>query len=243
MTTVTHPIEKPAVKGSHRGSAVQSMFDRIAGTYDILNDCISFGMHRGWKKKAVKALQLQRGQHVLDVCTGTGDLVSHLKQAVGESGQVTGLDFSGEMLDVAKERFGSENNIHFKQGDALKLPYADNTFDGAIVAFGLRNVENISQAVSEMHRVVKPGGRVVNLDTCPEPKLPGFWLYFSIVMPIVGKLLSTDPVAYKYLFESTKAFVSPEEMADIFKSSGLKNVTNNTLAVGSVMLQSGQKTT
>lgn len=233
-------IEKPAVVGEHRASAVQSMFDRIAGTYDVLNDCISLGMHRGWKKKAVAALQLQQGHHVLDVCSGTGDLITYLKQQVGDAGQVTALDFSAEMLAVAQKRF-LQNGINFVQGDALALPFEDNTFDGTIVAFGLRNVENIGQAVSEMARVVKPGGWVVNLDTCPEPKLPGFWLYFSIVMPLVGRLLSTDPVAYRYLFESTKVFVSPDEMGQLFKQAGLQPVSIDTLTVGSVMLQAGQK--
>jgi len=238
MSTV---VKQPAVKGQHRSAAVQSMFDRIAKTYDMLNDCISFGMHRSWKQQAVKALTLRPGHHVLDVCTGTGDLVTPLNTAVGQTGQVTGLDFSEQMLAVARQRFRHNARIAFVQGDALHLPFEDNTFDGAVVSFGLRNVEHIDQAVAEMARVVKPGCRVVNLDTCPKPKLPGFWLYFSLVMPLMGRLLSTDPVAYRYLFESTKAFVSPSEMASLFQQAGLTDVQNNTLAFGSVMLQSGLK--
>lgn len=226
-----------------KAQQVQAMFDRIARTYDLLNDCISFGMHRQWKRQAIQQLHLPKGGQVLDVCTGTGDLVGYLSDVVGTDGTITGLDFSAEMLVHAKKRFPQTSfpNVRFEQGDAMTLPYADNAFDGAIVSFGLRNIVDIPKAISEMARVVKPGGWVVNIDTCPNPTLPGYWLYFKTVMPIIGKLFSMDPTAYKYLSESTEKFLSPEQLAEVFKNAGLAQVNYQNLMFSSVSTQWGQK--
>lgn len=225
---------------------IQQMFNRIAKTYDVLNDCISFGMHRLWKRRACQQLQLKPGDHVLDVCTGTGDLIGYLLPLVGKTGAVTGLDFSEEMLNVARERFpeNTSNNIHLQQGDALALPFEDNTFDGAMISFGLRNVTDIPGAIREMTRVVKPSGWVVNLDTCPQPKLPGYWLYFKHIMPRIGKLICQDKgaeSAYSYLSASTQNFLSPDELKTVFESAGLHPVSSQTLMFQSVSLQAGQK--
>lgn len=217
------------------------MFNRIAPTYDLLNDCISMGMHRGWKEEACQQLHIKSGHHVLDVCTGTGDLAKRLSELVGPQGRVKGLDFSEEMLAVARERMSHIPNLTFTQGDAMNLPYEANTFDGAVVAFGLRNVNDVPQTIAEMTRVVKPGGWIVNLDTCPNPKLPGYWFYFSTVMPLLGKLISKDPGAYSYLFQSTREFYSPQELRTMFKTAGLVEVNASTLSFGSVSIQAGQK--
>ena len=219
---------------------VQSMFNRIAGTYDLLNDCISFGMHRLWKNRACNLLALQPGQTVLDVCTGTGDLLPRLAKRVGKQGRVIGLDFSEEMLEVGQKRFPELSNTHWQQGDAMALPFEANSFDGAIVSFGLRNVSDIQKTVNEMARVVKPGGWVVNLDTNPKPALPGFKLYFSLLMPLIGQLFSMDKKAYQYLSESTWHFLSPEELGDIFKNAGLNPVQVLPLSMGAVSIQAGQ---
>lgn len=228
-------------KHQQKAGQVARMFDRIAGTYDLLNDCISLGLHRGWKKQACTLLQLTPGSRVLDVCTGTGDLAGRLSRIVGPGGQVDGLDFSEEMLAVARTRFADLSNTCFTQGDATALPYEDNAFDGAIISFGLRNVVDIPRTLSEMARVVRPGGWVVNLDTCPEPKLPGYWLYFKYVMPMAGRLLSMDPGAYSYLSESTQHFLTPAELKQAFETAGLANVRVKTLAFDSVSIQAGQK--
>lgn len=241
MTAPTHPpFSKPASTGDHRGEQVSAMFDRIAGTYDLLNDCISFGMHRGWKKTAVNALHLRQGDHALDVCTGTGDLIRYIHPKVGVTGAVEGLDFSPEMLDVGRQRFSKHANVSFTLGSALELPYDDNQFDGAVISFGLRNVDNIERAIAEMTRVVKPDGWVVNVDTSPTPWLPGFWWYFSKLMPRVGWMFSSDKSAYTYLFESTRDFKTPEQLKTIFEQSGLKNVSLKGMAFGSVSCQAGQ---
>lgn len=237
----TEPTTEIGTEQNAKASRVQQMFNRIAPTYDLLNDCISFGMHRQWKRQACKMLCLQPGAQVLDVCTGTGDLTALLRQHVGTTGTVVGIDFSEEMLTVARKRFSNTQNVTFQQGDALALPLETNRFDGAIVSFGLRNVADISQAVAEMVRVIKPGGWVVNLDTAPNPSLPGYWFYFSKVMPLLGRLLSMDPTAYGYLSSSTRSFLEPPELAALFKAQGLVNVSIRPLAFGSVSVQAGQK--
>ena len=224
-----------------KGAFVQALFDRIAGRYDLLNDVISFGLHRLWKRQAVRSLQLKPGQTALDVCTGTGHLLGYLSKAVGPSGSVSGLDFSPEMLSVARSRYHSTSNISLTQGDAEHLPYEDAQFDGAVVAFGLRNVTDIDQALHEMKRVVKPGSWVVNLDTNPKPKIPGFWLYFKYIMPIFGKLLSGDKAAYDYLQGSTEQFDSPEQLAQRFERLGFINVEARLIHFGSAALVMGQK--
>lgn len=220
---------------------VQQMFNRIAGTYDQLNDWISMGFHKSWKRLACSQLQLRPGARVLDVCTGTGDLISYLLPLVSEQGQVNGLDFSANMLDVARQRFKNQPQVKLTQGDALALPYDDNSFDGAIISFGLRNVMDIPKALSEMHRVIKPDGWMVNLDTSPQPFLPGMKLYFSKVMPLIGGLLAQDQQAYQYLSASTDNFLTPVQLKNAFENTGCQNVRSQTLMLGSVSLQAGRK--
>src|SRR5262249_1306245 len=152
-------------------------------------------------------------------------------------GQVEGLDFSENMLAVARGRFAQEPRVTLTQGDALNLPYADNSFDGAIISFGLRNVTDIPKALSEMHRVIKPGGWMVNLDTSPTPLLPGMRFYFSRVMPLIGGMLARDEQAYRYLSESTRHFLTPAQLKNAFEKAGCVEVDSRTLMLGSVSLQ------
>jgi demethylmenaquinone methyltransferase/2-methoxy-6-polyprenyl-1,4-benzoquinol methylase len=239
MTTQTK--EQPGeISFQDKAVFVENLFDRIAPSYDQLNDFISFGMHRAWKDKACQKLNLKPGSRVLDVCTGTGDLIHNLRSAVGSSGQVTGLDFSKEMLVVAKERFSRFSNINLVQGDALNLPFEDAQFDGAVVAFGLRNVTDISLAIQEMVRVVKPGGWVVNLDTNPEVKFPGFKWYFRHVMPRMGQLFAKDKQSYQYLFQSTESFLPPEKLAVLFEQAGMSQVSTLPVGFGSAAIIAGQ---
>lgn len=234
-------LPNPSQADVSKASQVQDMFDRIAGTYDTLNDWISMGFHKQWKREACRKLHLPSGGKALDVCTGTGDLIAYLLPLVGNSGEVAGLDFSEKMLQCARQRYQNQPNVSLTQGDALALPYADNTFDAAIISFGLRNVTNIPQALAEMHRVLKPGGWMVNLDTCPKPLLPGMNFYFSKIMPLIGGALAKDAQAYKYLSESTRHFLSPAQLKSAFEVAGCVQVTSQTLMLGSVSLQAGQK--
>jgi demethylmenaquinone methyltransferase/2-methoxy-6-polyprenyl-1,4-benzoquinol methylase len=211
---------------------IQRLFNRIAHTYDLLNDCISFGIHRLWKQAACKHLGLSQGGKVLDVCTGTGGLIPLLQKEVGVQGVVTGLDFSEGMLEIAKQRFVKQGNVVLIQGDAMALPFTDASFDAAIISFGLRNVKQRLRAIQEMARVVKKGGRIICLDTCATPKLPFFWLYFEKFMPWWGSLIAQDKIAYDYLSQSTKHFLTPDELGALFKEAGLQEVTIETPWLG-----------
>jgi len=220
---------------------VQRLFNRIATRYDALNNIISFGMHWGWKRHAVASLQLKNAEHGLDVCTGTGDLLGLMLPNVGEAGQVTGLDFSEQMLAVAKDRYKNASNVTLVQGDAMHLPFANDTFHASIISFGLRNVADIRQTIAEMMRCTQVGGRVINLDTAPITSLPCFSWYFKHVMPRFGELLAGDKEAYQYLQASTEAFESPERLKAVFESLGLVDVRIERLGFGSVAMIVGVK--
>jgi demethylmenaquinone methyltransferase / 2-methoxy-6-polyprenyl-1,4-benzoquinol methylase len=238
-----NPAASPSSLSPKAGKAdqVQAMFNRIAGRYDLLNDWISLGMHRRWKQAACQHLQLGPKATALDVCTGTGDLAVILAEIVGKEGHVTGLDFSSEMLGIARHRFAGTSNLTFIQGDAMALPFDNAQFDGCMVAFGLRNVDNIVTTLSEMVRVTKPGGHVVSLDTSPKANLPGFQLYFSILMPLLAQLLGQERNAYQYLFQSTKQFLSPQALRTEFERAGLTRVLIKPVGFGSAAIICGQK--
>jgi demethylmenaquinone methyltransferase/2-methoxy-6-polyprenyl-1,4-benzoquinol methylase len=220
---------------------VQQLFNRIAKRYDVLNNIISLGLHWGWKRHAVASLHLQQGQHALDVCTGTGDLLGLILPYVGEVGQVTGLDFSEEMLSVAKKRYHDTSNLTLVQGDAMHLPFANDAFNASIISFGLRNVADIRQTIAEMIRCTKTGGRLINLDTAPLSHFPGFAWYFKHVMPRFGEMLAGDKEAYQYLQASTEAFESPEGLKALFEDLGLVDVRIERLGLGSVAMIVGTK--
>jgi demethylmenaquinone methyltransferase / 2-methoxy-6-polyprenyl-1,4-benzoquinol methylase len=238
---LSNVLPDPHQGNTSKASQVQEMFDRIAGTYDILNDWISMGFHKQWKSLACQKLQLKPNHHALDICTGTGDLIAYLLPLVGPQGTVTGLDFSENMLHQARQRYQNQPQVSLMQGDALALPYPDNQFDAAIISFGLRNVTNIPQALAEMYRVIKPNGWMVNLDTSPKPLLPGMSFYFSKIMPLIGGMLAKDTQAYQYLSESTRHFLSPAQLQTAFENTGCIQVTSQTLMLGSVSLQAGRK--
>jgi demethylmenaquinone methyltransferase/2-methoxy-6-polyprenyl-1,4-benzoquinol methylase len=157
---------------------------------------------------------------------------------------VVGLDFSEDMLAVAQKRFASRVSLQWRQGDALNLPFQDavseeNGFNAAIISFGLRNVANIPMALSEMRRVVKPQGRVICLDTVPNPALPGFRWYFRHVMPLIGQWLSSSQAAYDYLNASTEAFLSPAELQKAFENAGFSSVQTHLVGFGAAAITVG----
>ncbi len=235
---------------------VLQQFDRIAKRYDLTNDVISLGMHRFWKEIAVDELvnptRKQGSQrNFLDVCTGTGDLALLVAKRLRTGDKVIGADFSPEMLKVANQRANSAQQqgkspamIGFKQADAQKLPFDDNSFDGVIVSFGLRNLTDLQQGINEMARVTKPGGRVINLDlghTDTPLFAQLFSFYFGSIVPIIGDLLQSDRKAYTYLPESLKTYPTPDKIAKMFATAGLTNIKWRKLAMGSVALHVGEK--
>lgn len=203
---------------------VQAMFARIAPRYDTANDILSFGLHRLWRRRVVQMTQARPGQSVLDCATGTGDLAIAFKAAVGPAGQVIGTDFCAPMLAPAPAKARRAHlDVTFEVADVLNLPYADNSFDIASIAFGVRNVDSPARCLREMARVVRPGGRVVVLEFGQPTGLfrVPYTLYSRFVMPPLGGLLSGDRTAYEYLPRTAAAFPSRERFVALMDSTGL----------------------
>ncbi|MFZ5943025.1 MAG: demethylmenaquinone methyltransferase [Bacillota bacterium] len=231
---------------------VKNLFNSIAGKYDLMNLLMTWGMLPGWQRFVLKKTALKKGSHGLDVCCGTGELALQMRRIVGEEGQVYGLDFSENMLVVAEEKAKglAYGNLAFVQGDALDMPFADNTFDGATNGFALRNVIDIPRTIKEMTRVVKPGGRVVCLEVS-RPLNPvlrmGFNLYFFKVVPLIGQIagkgntIDNKYPAYTWLPESLKTFPDQEKLKEIFIGAGLEQVEYFGLSGGIVTVHVGTK--
>lgn len=173
---------------------VHSVFEKIYGNYDKMNSVISFQQHLRWRKDTMKKMNVQKGSKALDVCCGTADWSIALAEAVGESGKVIGLDFSKNMLKIGEGKIKDRKlkQVELVHGNAMELPFADNSFDYVTIGFGLRNVPDYLQVLKEMHRVAKPGGIAVCLETS-QPTLFGYkqayYFYFRFIMPMFGKLL------------------------------------------------------
>ncbi|MAO64017.1 MAG: bifunctional demethylmenaquinone methyltransferase/2-methoxy-6-polyprenyl-1,4-benzoquinol methylase UbiE [Balneola sp.] len=202
---------------------VRSMFADIADDYDRINSVLSFGVHHAWRKKAVLESGAHKGDHVLDCATGTGDLAIEFKKAVGESGYVMGTDFCAPMIEPAPGKAKEAGlEIDFEVADAMNLPYDDDAFDIASIAFGIRNVDEPVTALKEMARVVKPGGRVVVLEF-GQPK--GFMkfpydLYSQHIMPAIGGWLSGNREAYTYLPRTSAKFPAGDNFLALMDESG-----------------------
>lgn len=233
--------------GKDKATYVQETFNSIAKRYDLMNTLMSFGLDKGWRRKAVRTVEAKAGMHILDVCCGTGQLSMELAETVGVSGKITGLDFSEKMLERAKDNISQssfEPIIHLLQGDAMNLPFEENTFEGATVGWGLRNLPDLEKGIREMIRVVKPGAMVVSLDMA-KPTLPGFkqgyWLYFEKLVPLMGKVWAGKAKAYQYLHDSAVEFPAQQELARIFERNGLIETRYQNLLGGVVAIVSGRK--
>jgi demethylmenaquinone methyltransferase/2-methoxy-6-polyprenyl-1,4-benzoquinol methylase len=234
----------PAAPGVQRGTLpepqVRAMFDRIARVYDLMNSVMTAGLHHQWRRRAADLAGVGPGDRVLDVATGTGDLAIELARRVAPGGAVVGTDFSEEMLQHAR---GKAPGITFQWGNALELPYADGEFAAATVGFGARNFNDLEQGLSEMARVVRPGGRVVILEiTTPQkPPLSTFFsLWFDRLVPLIGKVAG-DSDAYDYLPNSVKRFPQPEGLAAVLQRAGLEQIRWVLTAGGIIAMHVGVK--
>jgi demethylmenaquinone methyltransferase/2-methoxy-6-polyprenyl-1,4-benzoquinol methylase len=219
---------------------VRAMFDRIAGFYDVMNSVMTAGLHHRWRERAADLARLRPGDRALDVATGTGDLAVELARRVTPGGEVIGSDFSHGMLERARTK---APDLTWEWGNALELPYPDDSFDAATVGFGARNFSDLDRGLAEMARVVKPGGRVVVLEiTTPrKPPLSTFYsLWFDRVVPLIGRVTGENE-AYTYLPNSVKRFPGPEGLAAAMERAGLREIRWILTAGGIIALHVGIK--
>ncbi len=223
------------------------MFDAIAGRYDLLNTVLSGGLDRYWRRRAICALRFTGRETLVDVCTGTGDVGIASARSKRGARYVLGVDFAGAMLRHGVEktrRAGLASRMPFVRGDAMQLPVRDASAEGVTIAFGIRNVQDAAVACAELHRVLKPGGRLAILEF-GLPQLPAvrplYLWYFRNVLPRIGRAVSHHSAAYSYLPESVGAFPWGEDFATILRGAGFNSVRSQPLTFGIVYLYSATK--
>jgi demethylmenaquinone methyltransferase/2-methoxy-6-polyprenyl-1,4-benzoquinol methylase len=224
---------------------VEQMFDNISDNYDGLNRIISFGIDLKWRRKVIEMVKKTNPKYILDVATGTGDLAIAL--ADSDAKKIIGLDISAGMLQVGKDKIQKKElnkRIEMIQADSENLPYPDHTFDAITVAFGVRNFENLEKGLSEIYRVLSPGGIFVVLETSVPTKFPfkqGYKVYSNYILPNIGKLFSKDKSAYQYLSESASVFPFGEKFNNILRKIGFTDVENLPQTFGVSTIYSATK--
>jgi demethylmenaquinone methyltransferase / 2-methoxy-6-polyprenyl-1,4-benzoquinol methylase len=238
-------IDRPSPESPEFAAQVRTMFDRIAGVYDLMNTAMTAGMHHRWRRRAADRAELRPGDSALDLCCGTGDLAFELARRVGPDGVVVGCDFSNAMLELARRKAAGSGaaGVRFEWADALELPYEEESFDAVTVGFGVRNLVDVERGLAEMVRVLKPGGRAVILEIT-QPRRPPLSIFYSLwfdrLVPRLGALAG-DRDAYAYLPESVKRFPAPEGLAGMMAGAGLERVRYLVLAGGIIAIHSGAK--
>ena len=216
------------------------MFDRVAPSYDLVNTVLSGGIDGAWRKRAARETRLKEGNTAIDVACGSGKLTAELGRLALPKGRVVGLDFSPQMLEIARREYPM---LEFVEGDALAIPFDDRTFDASTIAFGLRNLADPVRGLREMVRVLKPGGRAVVLEFVHPPRGPigmGYRLYLKTLLPAIGGAISGDPSAYQYLSDTIDSYRTPEELRDMAIAAGWLDLRYHGLAMGMVGLLSGR---
>ncbi|MBL7706036.1 MAG: bifunctional demethylmenaquinone methyltransferase/2-methoxy-6-polyprenyl-1,4-benzoquinol methylase UbiE [Taibaiella sp.] len=231
--------------GLNKKEQVAGMFDRIAGKYDFLNHLLSMGIDKGWRKKAIRSLAPIQPKQVLDVATGTGDFaIACLKL---NPDLVTGVDISEGMLEVGRKKMADKqltDKIKLQYGDSEDLPFADDHFDAITCAYGVRNFENLEAGLTQMCRVMRPGGRLAILEFSHPQKFPFrqlYKFYFKNILPTIGKMVSKDATAYTYLPASVAAFPEGKEFVKILEKCGFKKANARPLTMGITTLYTAEK--
>jgi demethylmenaquinone methyltransferase/2-methoxy-6-polyprenyl-1,4-benzoquinol methylase len=215
------------------------MFNQIARYYDFLNHVLSFGIDRIWRKKLVDAIVIKEEMKVLDVATGTGDLLIEIKKRIPNC-EAIGVDLAEEMLSIARKK----SSLLFKRDDACNLSFSENRFDLLTISFGIRNVEDPEKALREFFRILKPGGQLLILEFSIPSNLfiKGIYLfYFRYILPSVGRLVSKNKKAYRYLNQTVEAFKQGESFSKLIQKSGFTEVVYSSLTFGVVTLYKGKK--
>ncbi len=225
------PPERVPLPGeANRGQAVRAMFDRIAPSYDLLNRVMTFRVDQRWRRRLIDALRLREGERLLDLCAGTMDVAAEARRRAPGL-EVVGADFSREMLARGAEKTG----LPAAQADALALPFGATCFDAATVAFGMRNLDALDRGLAELGRVLRPGGRLGVLEFFrPESQGSRFvhGAYNRLALPVLGRVLSPDPEAYRYLVASMERFASRPEFEEACRKAGFEDVRGETLFPG-----------
>jgi demethylmenaquinone methyltransferase/2-methoxy-6-polyprenyl-1,4-benzoquinol methylase len=229
----------------NKKAQVAQMFDNISGEYDGLNRVISFGTDIKWRKEVVQIVAANNPENILDIATGTGDLAISLTASAAR--EIIGLDISEGMLEVGRKKIAKkqlDGIISMVVGDSEDLPFKNNTFDAITVAFGIRNFENLEKGLSEILRVLKPGGIFVILETSVPTKFPfkqGYKFYSKMILPTIGKLFSKDKFAYNYLSESASVFPFGEALNNILRNVGFIDVENRPKTFGVATIYTASK--
>ncbi|MDR2288969.1 MAG: bifunctional demethylmenaquinone methyltransferase/2-methoxy-6-polyprenyl-1,4-benzoquinol methylase UbiE [Serratia marcescens] len=235
------------VARDEKQAMVADVFHSVAAKYDVMNDLMSFGIHRIWKRFTIDCSGVRRGQRVLDLAGGTGDLAAKFSRMVGEQGQVVLADINDSMLKLGREKRrdrGIVGNINYVQANAEALPFPDNYFDCITISFGLRNVTDKDKALRSMFRVLKPGGRLLVLEFSKPllaPLSKAYDAYSFHVLPKIGELVVKDPDSYRYLAESIRMHPDQETLKGMMGNAGFENVTYFNLTGGIVALHRGFK--
>ena len=247
MSDKTTHFGYKTVNVEEKAGKVADVFHSVAGKYDLMNDLMSGGVHRLWKRITIEMSGVRRGNSVLDIAGGTGDLSAKFSRIVGPEGTVVLADINDSMLRVGRDRLmdrGVVNNIKFSQADAQHLPFPDNTFDVITIAFGLRNVTDKDLALRSMLRVLKPGGRLLVLEFSKpsNPLLSKVYDSYSFsILPKLGKLFASDADSYQYLAESIRMHPDQQTLQDMMDSAGFANTDFHNMTGGVVALHRGVK--
>lgn len=235
------------VDASAKAGMVGQVFDSVASKYDVMNDVMSFGVHRLWKRFTVSQAAVRPGQTVLDLAGGTGDLAAKFARRVGPQGVVILSDINSAMLTTGRDKLtddGIIGNMDYAQANAEALPFADDSFDLITMAFGLRNVTHKEQALASMNRVLKPGGKLLVLEFS-KPVLPllskAYDAYSFSALPLMGKLVANDAESYRYLAESIRMHPDQQTLEDMMQGAGFAKTSYHNLTGGVVALHKGYK--
>jgi demethylmenaquinone methyltransferase/2-methoxy-6-polyprenyl-1,4-benzoquinol methylase len=232
-------------KNSGKKEQVEKMFNNIASRYDLMNTVLSAGIHKRWRKKAVKLLAERKPKQILDLATGTGDFAIAAMKLEPE--RIVGADISEGMMAIGREKIKKlhlQDKITFQKGDSENLPFADDSFDAITVGFGVRNFEDLLKGLQNMNRVLKPGGIAVVLEFSKVKAFPFrqlFHFYFRFITPLLGRLFTRDKAAYTYLPESVSVFPDGKDFEKIMQQAGFKDTRTRTLSFGIASIYTGTK--
>ena len=246
MTEFSHDRIKPFSNEGSKKEQVSEMFDEIAPGYDFMNRFLSAGIDRGWRRKAIEFFRKDRPEKILDVATGTGDMALMAARLL-QPKEIIGIDISEKMLEIGRKKIEKQavgTKIALFSGDGETISFPDNTFDGVMVAFGVRNFEHLEKGLQEILRVLKPGGQLVILEFS-KPRIPGvrnlYNLYMGIVAPKMAGLFNQNKKAYQYLNESAKAFPDRQLFVEVLNKTGFSGTLFKPLSLGICCIYSGRK--